>query len=432
MSIQRIATGSDRASVWRDGRFRRLGGSVGISLLGSEITVLALPLAAVTVLDASADQVALLAAVGTAPFLLLGLPAGAWVDLWPRRAVMVRCDVVRGLLLATVPLAHALGVLTLTHLYVVTFAVGALSVFFDVAVLSVLPALVQRDRLSAANGALEAARAGAQTTGPAAGGVLVQILSAPVAVLVDAVSFLASALLLRGLPPLPAPPRPDRQTSMRRQVAEGLAYCLRSPMIRPLALGGAWLNFWTHALLAVFVPYAVRDLGLSAAVVGLVLALSNVGYLLGSLVVPWLNAQLGVGPAIVAGVALHGGLVAVALAPGGTPLPWLIAGFGLQAMGAAIWNVDAVSLRQAATPEALLARMNATNRFLLWGAMPLGAAAGGLLTTVAGLPAAVLVAAVAVPCCAVPLLGSGLRRVRAMPGPADEETGSREVAAASS
>src|SRR3954468_7792914 len=158
--------------VRQNARFRRLWGSVGASLLGTEITAIALPLTAVAVLDASAGQVALLAAAGTAPFLLLGLPAGAWVDLWPRRALMVRCDVVRGLLLATVPLAHALGALTLAHLYVVTFAVGTLSVFFDVAALSVLPALVPRSRLSAANGALETARAGAQTTGPAAGGAL--------------------------------------------------------------------------------------------------------------------------------------------------------------------------------------------------------------------------------------------------------------------
>jgi MFS family permease len=390
---------------------------VGVSLFGSEITVLALPLTAVAVLDASAGQVALLAAAGTAPFLLLGLPAGAWVDLWPRRTLMVGCDWARGLLLATVPAAYALGALTLAHLFAVTFAVGALSVFFDVAALSALPALVSRDRLAAANGALESARAVAQTTGPAVGGVLVQVLSAPVAVLADAVSFVLSALLLRGLPPLPAPLRPEVRVPVGRQVAEGLAFCLRHPLIRPLAAGGAWLNFWGHALLAVFVPYAVRELDLSAAVIGLVLAGSNVGYLLGALLVPRLNARIGVGPVIVVGVVLHGGLIAAALAPEGAPVPWLLAGFGVQALGVAMWNVNAVSLRQAATPEPLLARMNATNRFLLWGAMPLGAATGGLLATALGLPAAVLIAALALPCCAAPLLRSALRRVRELPTP---------------
>ena len=377
--------------------------------------MIALPLAAVAVLDASAGQVALLAAAGTAPFLLLGLPAGAWVDRWPRRSLMVGCDWLRAIALASVPLAYALGSLTLGHLFVVTFTVGALSVFFDIAALSVLPALVPRGRLAAANGALESARAVAQTGGPAAGGVLVQALSAPVAVLADAVSFVVSAVLLRGLPRVPAPLRQGTPRPVRRQVAEGLAFCLRHPIIRPLAAGGAWLNFWGHALLAVFVPYAVRVLELSPALIGLVLATSNVGYLLGALLVPRLNARIGLGPAIVLGVVLHGALLAVAVAPRAAPLPWLIAGFGVQALGVAVWNVNAVSLRQATTPEPMLARMNATNRFLLWGAMPLGAATGGLLASAAGLHTAVLVAALAIPCCAAPLVWSAVRRVHALP-----------------
>jgi hypothetical protein len=328
---------------------------------------------------------------------------------------MVRTDVLRAVLLGSVPLAYALGALTLAHLAVVAFAVGALSVFFDVAALSVLPALVPWRDLAAANGSLEAVRAVAQTSGPAVGGVLVQAVSAPVALLADGVSFLVSALLLRGLPPLPPPPPSGAHPPLRRQIAEGLAFCLRHPVIRALAIGGAWLNFWGHALLAVFVPYAVRELDQSPAVIGLVLAASNVGYLFGSLLVPRLNAAIGVGPAIVVGVVLHAGLLAVALAPTQTPLPWLVAGFTVQAIGVSLWNVNAVSLRQAGTPEVLLARMNATTRFLLWGAMPLGAAVGGLLATVAGLHSAVLVAAVAVPLVALPLLGSALRTVREMP-----------------
>jgi hypothetical protein len=328
---------------------------------------------------------------------------------------MVRCDWLRALLLGSVPLAWAFGVLTLAHLAVVAFAVGALSVFFDIAALSVLPALVARPQLAAANGSLEAARAVAQTSGPALGGVLVQVASAPLALLADAGSFAVSALLLRGLPPLAAPARPADRVPLRRQIAEGLAFCLRHPVIRGLVLGGAWLNFWGHALLAVFVTYAVRDLGLSAAVIGVVLASANVGYLLGSLLAPRLNRRLGVGPVVLVGVLLHGGLLAVALAPAAAPLPWLIAGFGVQSLGVSLWNVNAVSLRQASTPEPLLARMNATSRFLLWGAMPLGSVAGGLLATVAGLSAAVLVAAIAVPLVAAWLAGTPLRTVRALP-----------------
>jgi MFS family permease len=405
--------------VWRNGGFRRLWGSVGVSLVGTQVSLLALPLTAIGVLHASAGQVALLAAAGTAPFLLLGLPAGAWVDRWARRPLMVRTDLLRALLLVSVPVAYAAGVLTLAQLYLVAFGVGALSVFFDVAALSVLPALVSHEQIAPANGQLEVARATAQTTGPALGGALVQAVTAPVAVALDAVSYLASAVLLRGLPELAPPPAPAQRERLGRQIRDGLRFCLRHPYIRPLAAGAAWMNFWTEALLAVFVVYAVRELHLTPAVVGVVLAASNVGYLVGSLLVPRLNARVGVGPAIAVGAALNAGFVPVALAPRAWTVAWLTAGFTVTAIGVAIWNVNAVSLRQASTPPALLARMNATNRFLIWGTMPLGAAAGGLLTGLAGLHATIVVAALAAPASAVPILLSAVRRVRVMPQPVD-------------
>src|SRR6476646_4472495 len=400
--------------VWQGG-FARLWGSVGVSLLGTQVSLLALPLTALGVLHASAGQVALLAAAGTAPFLLLGLPAGAWVDRWPRRVLMVRTDLLRVALLSSGPAAYLLGVLTLAQLYVVAFGVGALSVFFDVASLSVLPALVSHDRIAEANGRLEAARATGQTSGPAIGGVLVQALTAPVAVALDAVSYLASALLLRGLPELPAPPAPEHREPLLRLVGEGLRFCLGHRYIRPLATGAAWLNFCVEGLLAVFVTHAVRDLHLSAATVGLVLAGSNVGYLLGSLLVPRLNARIGIGPAIGLGAAMHLALLLVAFAPGTWTVAWLTLGFALTAVGLAFWNVNAVSLRQATTPSAFLARMNASNRFLIWGTLPLGAGAGGFLAGVLGLHAAVISSSIGAPLSAVPVVLSAVRSVRTMP-----------------
>jgi len=402
--------------VWQGG-FGRLWGSVGVSLLGTQVSMLALPMTALGVLHASAGQVALLAAAGTAPFLLLGLPAGAWVDRFPRRALMVRTDLLRGVLLASVPAAYLFGVLTLVQLYAVAFGVGALSVFFDVASLSVLPALVPHERIAEANGKLEAARATGQTSGPAIGGVLVQVLTAPVAVVVDAVSYLASALLLRGLPEVPAPPAPERREPLRRLVGEGLRFCLSHRYIRPLAAGAAWLNFCFQGLLAIFVTHAVRDLHLSAGTVGLVLAGSNVGYLLGSLLVPRLNARIGVGRAIGLGAAMHLALLLVAFAPGTWTVAWLTLGFTIPAMGLAFWNVNAVSLRQVSTPSAFLARMNASNRFLIWGTMPLGAGAAGVLAGALGLHAAVAILCVGAPFSAVPVFLSAVRSVRTMPQP---------------
>jgi len=401
--------------VGRRGGFARLWGSVGVSLLGTQVTLLALPLTALGALHASAGQVALLAAAGTAPFLLLGLPAGAWVDRWPRRALLVRTDLLRAALLVSVPVAYLVRALTLAQLYVVACGVGTLSVFFDVAALTILPTLVPRGQLTQANGRLEAARATGQTAGPAIGGVLVQALTAPVAVAVDAASYLVSALLLRGLPDVPAPPRPAGRDPLVSMVVEGLRFCLTHRYIRPLALGAAWLNFCVEGLLAVFVTHAVRDLHLTAATVGLVLAGANIGYLVGSLVVLRLDARIGVGPTIALGAGLHIGLLLVAFAPAAWTAGWLTLGFATPSAGLALWNVNAVSIRQATTPPGLLARMNASNRFLIWGTMPLGAGAGGLLADLAGLPAAVTVFAIGAPLSAIPVLLSAVRSLRTMP-----------------
>ncbi len=399
---------------WRGG-FGRIWGSIAISMMGTQVSLLALPLTALAALDASPSQVALLAAAGTAPFLVLGLPAGAWVDLWSRRALMVTTDVLRGLLLASVPAAWLLGVLCLGQLYVVAFGVGSLSVLFDVASLTVLPALVPRGQIAAANGRLEAARAVAQTSGPGVGGVLVQALTAPLAVAVDAISYLASGLLLRGLPPVPAPERPAGREPLARQVTAGLAFCLRHPYIRPLALGAAWMNLWVEAFLAILVTYAVRDLDLSAATVGVVLAGSNVGYLLGSLAVPRLNRAFGIGRSIALGAGLQVGFVVATFARTGYPVLWLTLGLAISAAGTAVWNVNAVSLRQATTPSPMLARMNASNRFLIWGTMPLGAAVGAWLASSIGLADTTLVAAIAAPLSALPVVLSAVRAVRTMP-----------------
>lgn len=403
-----------RRVTWRGG-FGRIWGSVAVSLMGTQVSALALPLTALAALDASAGQVALLAAAGTAPFLVLGLPAGAWVDRWPRRTLMVTTDVLRAALLASVPLAWAAGALTLAQLYVVAFGVGSLSVFFDVASLSVLPALVPRQQIAAANGALEAARAVAQTSGPGVGGVLVQLLTAPVAVVVDALSYGVSAVLLRGLPSLPAPTPAFDPEPLLRQVSSGLRFCLRHRYIRPLALGAAWMNLWVEAFLAVLVTYAVRELGLSPATIGVVLAGSNVGYLIGSLVVPLLNRAWGIGRSIALGAVLQVGFLVATCARFGLPVLWLSLGMAISAAGTSVWNVDAVSLRQVTTPDSMLARMNASNRFLIWGTMPLGAALGAWLAQGVGLAETVLIAALAAPLSAVPVLFSAVRSVRTMP-----------------
>jgi hypothetical protein len=328
---------------------------------------------------------------------------------------MILADLARAALLASVPLAFAAGSLTLIHLYVVAAGIGALSVPFDVASLSVLPALVAPERIAATNVKLEATRAVAETGGPALGGALVQAVTAPIALVVDAASYLVSALLLRRLPALPAQAPAGAREPLLTQIRAGIRFCLTHRYIRPLAVAAAWMNFWTQALLAVFITYAVLQLHLPAAAVGVVLGVANLGYLAGSLVVPWLNRRIGLGLAIAVGVALHGAYLLAALAPAAHPLPWLIAGFMVAAAGQGIWNVDAVSLRQTVTPGPMLARMNATNRFLIWGTMPLGAATGGLLAAITDLHTTVTIAAAAIPLATAAVLLSAVRQLRTMP-----------------
>jgi MFS family permease len=204
--------------LWRDSEFLKLWAAQAISQLGTQVTLLALPLAAILVLDASATEVALLGAVEVLPFLLFTLPAGVWVDRLPRRPILVITDLARAAALASIPLAYAVDALTLPHLYVVAFAMGVLSVFFDVSYLAYLPSLVERRQLGTANSKLEATRSAAQVVGPGAAGILVDAITAPVAILVDGVSYLFSALFVWRIE------RPDR----REEVAPRAAGSCRS------------------------------------------------------------------------------------------------------------------------------------------------------------------------------------------------------------
>ena len=221
-----------RNRLSRDPEFLKLWAAQAISQLGTQVTLLALPLAAILVLDATATEVALLGAVEVLPFLLFTLPAGVWVDRLPRRPILVVTDLARAVALASIPFAYALDGLTLPHLYVVAFTIGVLSVFFDVAYLAYLPSLVERRELGTANSKLEATRSAAQIAGPGAAGVLVEAISAPVAILVDGVSYLFSALFVWRIE---RPDRRERYVSPRGrllpQLKEGLSYVLRHPYL---------------------------------------------------------------------------------------------------------------------------------------------------------------------------------------------------------
>jgi MFS family permease len=411
--------------------FARLWSAETVSQLGTQVSALAIPFVAIEILEASTFQVALLNVVDFLPFLLIGLPAGVWVDRLRRRPVMIAGDLGRAAALATIPVAHLLGVLTIVQLYAVGFVVGALTVFFDVAYQSYLPAIVARDQLQEGNAKLEISRAGAAVIGPGLAGVLIGVLRAPLAVAVDALSFLGSALFLLLIRrPEPAPEAhhdEGQQPGMRREMAEGLRYVLGHAYLGNIAACTATANLFGNVAGAVLLVYAVRELGMSAQAIGLAFSIGATGALLGALISNRVSTRLGVGPTIIVFAGIGGlALLPLALVPAGTPVPVLVALAGLfgfvTGASTVVYNVAQVSLRQAITPSRMQGRMNATMRWFVWGTIPIGALLGGVLGSVLGVREAILGGALGEMAAVVPVLFSPVRAVRAIPAPADDDS----------
>jgi MFS family permease len=418
--------------LWRHRDFRNLWAAETISVFGTQISQLALPLVAVITLEASAFQVALLGVIEFAPFILISLPAGVWVDRMRRKPILVTADVGRALLLASIPVAYWLDVLTIWQLYVVGFMVGILTVFFDVSYQSYLPSLVKRDQLVEGNSKLEISRSAAQLSGPGLAGLLVEAFKAPGAVLIDAVSFFASAVyLFRIKAEERAPTKAERQAGpgMKEEVKEGLRWVFGNRYLRWIAASTATFNFFGNIIFAVYLVFAVRVLELRPGVIGIVFAVSNIGYLVGALLANRLSRRFGVGPTIIMGAAGSVSLLLLAAAPTSNPIPFLIAAQAISGMGIPIYNITQVSFRQAITPERLQGRMNSVMRFIVWGVMPLGALLGGALATWFGLRTAIWVGAIGMSLAVLPVLLSPVRTLRAMPEPADEPLPSEAEAA---
>jgi MFS family permease len=370
---------------------------------------------AIKVLHASAFQVALLGTLDYLPFILFALPAGVWVDRLPRRPLMLSADLARAGALASIPVAKALGGLTIWQLYAAGFLTGTLTVFFDVAYQAYLPSLVGREHLVEGNSKLEATRSGAHLGGPGVAGVLIGAITAPYAVVADALSFLGSAAFLarirRAEEHVQASGAP--RGGMLSEVREGLRYLLRDRYFRAIAACTAYANFFTSLGFAVFLVYAVRRLGLDAKEVGLVFSISNVGFLLAALTAGRLAKRLGTGPTIIVAAALIGpGLLLVPLAPASHPIPFLVVGLAVSAYGGVTYNISALSYLQATTPDRMLGRMNATRRFIVWGTIPLGSLLGGVIASAWGTRTSVLVGAIGATVAFVPVLLSPFRSLK--------------------
>ena len=386
-----------------------------ISWIGSALSRLAIPLIAALMLDATPGEMGILAAAGTTPALLFGLFAGVWVDRFQRRTLLIAGDIGRALLLITIPVAALSGLLTIWQLYLIGFLNGILSVIVDVASRSYLPGVVEREQLVEANGKLELSGSITSIAGPSLAGLVIQAFTAPVAIIVDAVTYLASAvsvLLIRHREDPPQKPG----IPMLAQVRDGLKVVFHHPLLRAFAGCLGTSNFASNAFFALYILFGTRELGLNAAQLGLVYGLGASGALVAALVAPRLVSALGVGRALILG-ALLGSLevLPVVFAIPGSAVSMLFLSSLLGNFGWVLYNINAVSIRQAVTPPAFMGRVNATFSFLVSGMLPLGALAGGALGELVGLRTTILLAAIGSLFSFLWVLLSPVRSLRSVP-----------------
>lgn len=419
--------------LWRHRDFLSLWGAETLSQFGSQVSFLALPLVAILVLDESAFRVAALTTAQFLPFLLFTLPAGVWVDRLRRRPILVVADVGRAAALLSVPVAHWAGVLSIWQLYGVAFVVGVCTVFFDVAYQSYLPVLVGRDQVVEGNSKLEVSRAAANIGGPGLAGGLIALVTAPFAILVDALSYVASAVLLGGIRQQEQPPARDGRRSLRAELAEGLRYVFGHSYQRAMVGSTAIANFFGQVVFSILLVYAVRELRLSEATIGVVIAVGNLGTLAAAVTARRISDRLGVGRTIVLAAMLFGpGGLLIAFAPQAWAVPMITLGMLVIGFGGILYNVTAISLIQAITPDRILGRANASRRFVVWGVIPFGGLAGGAIASSVGLREAMAVGAVGSVLAVIPILLSPLRSVGRMSELALDDQPSSAIASASS
>ncbi|MDQ3671403.1 MAG: MFS transporter [Actinomycetota bacterium] len=425
-----------RGGLWRNPDFLKLWSAETISQFGSQVDDLALGLVAIVVLDASAFEVAVYGTVNFLPFILFTLPAGVWVDRLPRRPILIIGDLGRFVLLATIPIAYVADVLTLWQLYAVAFLGGVCTVFFDVSYQSYLPSLVDRDKIGEGNSKLEVSRSSAQLGGPGIGGVLVELITAPYAVLVDAFSFLASALFLLRIrkPEERTPSVTDTATgkkpSLWTELKEGLRFVLGNPNLRAQAGCTATSNLFFSVTFSIFLVFLVREVELSPGVIGLLFSIGSVGSLVAAFTTTRITKRFGIGPTTIAAALLNApGMLLIALAPVSFPIPFIAGGGVLLGFVIVVYNITQVTYRQAICPPRLQGRMNSVMRFIVWGTIPIGTLAGGALGSWIGLRETMVIGAVGSGLSFLWILLSPQRHLREMPEPIEDESRTTEAGA---
>lgn len=408
--------------------FRRLWLGQSISVFGDQITQLGVPLVAVLTLGANPAQMGTLTAVGLLPHLIFSLPAGVWLDrVRSRRRLMIAADLGRGTLIASIPIAFLAGALSMPQLYVVGFLTGSLAVIFDLSWNTLFVTVTQRDRYVEAMALLNGSRSLASVGGPTIGGILVQVFGAPLAMLVDAVSYLGSVFFLRRIRSPEPPVEPEEGTTRERLLA-GMSFSLNDSIMRPTLLSVATVNLFTFASGALFILYATTELGVSPGALGLALGTGAIGAVIGAVFATRIGRRIGLGPAYALGLLIFpASLLLIPVASPGMPMLLILgllfgsefgAGFGVM-----ILDINVGAIIYARTPDRIRARAGGAFRFVNYGVRPIGAVLGGLLGTVIGVHEAIWVSTVAAIGGVLFLIGSPVLRLRDLPEEPDSPAG---------
>jgi Na+/melibiose symporter-like transporter len=404
-------------SIWRNRDFLWFWGGQSVSMIGTQVTTFAVPVLAITALGADAGQLSLLRTMEFLPFLFLTLPIGLWVDRHPPRPAMIAANLLRGGLIAVIAIAGITGMLQLSWLSVALLLIGTGTVVFDVAYLSYLPTVVSQEQLVDGNSKLSVSYSVSEVAGPGLAGGLIQMLTAPVTLLIDAVSYLFSVFTLKAIrtPDQFSLDERECREGLRRQLADGLAVVAHNPFLRTICLESFTYNFFVQFGETLVALYALTELGLSAGMLGLCISVGSVGGLAGAVVAPRVVRRFGFGPTFVAGTAL--GCVAPVMVPlaDGSQVTagaliagsYLVTGFGVT-----ISVIGSVTLRQTVAPANLLGRVNAVMRLASYAAVPLGALATGVAATSFGVRNGLFIGVAGLLLPTLILLASPVRRLR--------------------
>lgn len=391
------APSEPRGSLWRDRNFLTLWGGQTFSQFGAQITELAVPVLAVLLLDATEFEVGLLNAANVAAFLVVGLPAGAWIDRMRKRHVMIWADAVRAVALSAVPLLWLAGALQIWHLIVVALIMGVATVFFDVSYQSIIPSLVRPKQIAEANGKLQATYEIANITGPGIGGWLIGAITAPFAIVATVFTYVASLIALIFTRDHEVRRPPEDHQPILTEIGEGLRWVFGNRYLKRIVATTGFANLFGTISMTLLPIYLLRVLELTPAEMGVIFSLGAVGGLVGAIVTPRIVKRIGEArtlPISVIGFSLAPVLLPVASLMPQIAFPFLVAQSFIFSFTVLLYNITQVSFRQRITPPRLLGRMNASIRFCVWGVMPIGALAAGALGTWIGVVPTLWIAAV--------------------------------------